>query len=164
MQKKRSLELSLSNLNVEIANEEQSLQLAEERITQMQRYRRAIDFSEGRETINPDMPIPSPLLLIMRAFSNALPDFVELDGYEGFIDLSDASAVVTMRGRPLTADVNLTERVEQMHQELKNQGWATDPPELSFEKKSGSFRFSDQRGELRAFILRFRIDAKGNAL
>ena len=129
----------------------------------MQKYKQVIEFSEGRETIDPEGPIPSPLIVIMQGLSNALPDFVELDSYEGLIDLTNATASVTMEGRPLTADINLSERVQQMHDGLKKQGWLISDPELSFEKKTGGSRFSNQRGELRKFILQFQIKAKGGA-
>lgn len=163
MEKKKALQLSLSDLSAQIKTEELSLQLVEERIERMQKYNKVIEFSEGRETIDTEGPIPSPLLVILRGLSNALPNFVELDSYEGSIDLTNATASITMEGRPLTADINLSERVQQMHDGLKKQGWLISEPELSFEKKSGGSRFSNQRGELRKFILRFQINAKGGA-
>ena len=163
MQKKKDLQLSLSELSAQIKSEELSLQRVKERIRRMQKYKLVIEFSEGRETIDPEGPIPSPLIVIMQGLSNALPDFVELDSYEGLIDLTNATASVTMEGRPLTADINLSERVQQMHDGLKKQGWLISDPELSFEKKTGGSRFSNQRGELRKFILQFQIKAKGGA-
>jgi hypothetical protein len=163
MQKKRALELSLSNINNQITTEEQTLQTVKESIEKINKYKLVIDFNEGRQTIKIDNPTPSPLLVMMRAFSNAMPDFVELDSYEGYIDLTSATATITMEGRPLTADINLSEKIKQMHDTLKKNGWLISDPELSFEKKLGRSRFSNQQGEKRKFILRFQINARGEA-
>ncbi|MGB0409853.1 MAG: hypothetical protein ACPGIC_07655 [Opitutales bacterium] len=164
IQKKKTLQLSLSDLAAAIEGEQVAVRAVEQRLLKVQKYRDVILFSEGRETIEEDAPVPSPLLVMLRALCNALPEFVELDSYEGAIDLSNAGAVFTMVGRPLTADLDLYEKIKLMHTGLAKQGWLISEPELTFEEKSGGSRFSSQRGELRKFTLRFTISPKGAAL
>lgn len=158
--KKKTLDLGLEELGV-------AIQIAQNEVNQLARalevkatYIDVIEFSEGRETFKTDSPVPSPLLVMLHAFSNSLPEFVEIDSYEGEIDTSNSQAIFTMVGRPLSADLDLKAEVQYMYDGLKKRGWNIDEPQLSFEEKGRNSRFVGQRGELRKFTLSFRLSAK----
>ena len=160
IEKKKTLNLGLEELGV-------AIQIAQNQVNQLARalevkatYIDVIKFSEGRETLKADSPVPSPLLVMLHALSNSLPEFVEIDSYEGDINTSNTKAIFTMVGRPLSADLDLKAEVQYMYDGLKKRGWNIDEPQLSFEEKGRNSRFAGQRGELRKFTLSFRISAK----
>jgi len=162
LEKRRSLELELVALDRDIRFEQHQTQLAEVQKQKFRIFSIVEAFSLGRETADPDGVVPSALLVITSGIANALPDFVELDSYEVSIDLSDAVALFTMEGRPLTANLNLPERVEGMYLRLKNQGWSISEPELVFIDSFKGSRLSNQRGGLRKFSLSFKVSPKSS--
>ena len=158
--KKKTLELELNEIDVAIKLEQNEVNQLQRALEVKATYIDVIEFSEGRETIKEDSPVPSPLLVMLRALSNSLPEFVEIDSYEGEIDTSNSKATFTMVGRPLSADLDLKAEVKNMYDGLKKRGWNIDEPQLSFEEKSRYSRFITERGALRKFTLSFVLSAK----
>ncbi len=160
VEKKKNLELALKELDLAIQVDQNEVDQLQSALDVKATYIEVINFSEGRETIEASSPIPSPLLVMLRALSNSLPELVEIDSYEGEIDASKSQANFTMVGRPLTADLDLKKEVKKMYDGLKKRGWNFDEPQLSFEEKNHYSRFADQRGELRKFTLSFKLSAE----
>ena len=160
IEKKKNLVLGLEELGL-------AIQITQNEVNQLTRalevkatYIDVIKFSEGRETNKADSPVPSPLLVMLSSLSNSLPEFVEIDSYEGEIDATRKQALFTMIGRPLTADLDLKAEVDDMYESLQKIGWKVDEPQLSFEEKGRNFRFAEQRGELRKFTVSFKLSVK----
>ena len=160
IEKKKTLVLGLEELGL-------AIQITQNEVNQLTRalevkatYIDVIKFSEGRETNKADSPVPSPLLVMLSSLSNSLPEFVEIDSYEGEIDATRKQALFTMIGRPLTADLDLKAEVDDMYESLQKIGWKVDEPQLSFEEKGRNFRFAEQRGELRKFTVSFKLSVK----
>ncbi|MDP4611670.1 MAG: hypothetical protein NWT02_10810 [Opitutales bacterium] len=157
IEKKQQLELSLSELNAEIVSKTISINKVRNGILDNQKYYNVIRFSLGRETLETEAAVPTPLSVMMHAISNALPPTVELDAYSGRIEHGDSAASFRMVGRPLTADLDLSSAIRQIHDKLVKQGWRVGAPEVIFEQERGDSRFGDQRGRLRKFTLEFTI-------
>ena len=160
IEKKKTLDLGLEELGV-------AIQITQNEVNQLTRalevkatYVDVIKFSEGRETNKADSTVPSPLLVMLSSLSNSLPEFVEIDSYEGEIDAARKQALFTMIGRPLTADLDLKAEVDDMYVSLQKIGWKVDEPQISFEEKGRNSRFAEQRGELRKFTVSFKLSAK----
>ena len=160
VEKKNTLELALNELDVAIHLEQNEVKQLGRALDVKATYVDVIEFSEGRETIKVDSPVPSPLLVMLIALSNALPEFVEIDSYEGEIDTSNTKATFTMLGRPLSADLDLKAEVKNMYEGLKQRGWNIDEPQLNFEESNRYSRFDEQRGGLRKFTLSFILSVK----
>ncbi|MEC8332927.1 MAG: hypothetical protein VXZ83_02255 [Verrucomicrobiota bacterium] len=160
VEKKKNLELELKELDLAIQLEQNEVDQLRSDLEVKSTYIDVIDFCEGRETIEASSPIPSPLLVMLRALSNSLPNFVEIDSYEGEIDTSNIQATFTMVGRPLTADLDLKNEVRKMYDRLKKRGWNIDEPQLYFEEKNRYSRIAEQRGDLRKFTLTFILSNK----
>jgi HSP20 family molecular chaperone IbpA len=157
--KKQELELDLSELNVSIQEETLEINQVRRSILENRQYENVIQFSRGRETLDDDAPVPAPLLIILYAFSNALPESVELDTYSGSIDTTEGVTTVEMVGRPLTADLDLPAEIKVMFGRLKKQGWQLSEPKVAFEQANSRSRFGDARGRLRKFTISFTVKA-----
>jgi hypothetical protein len=160
LEKKNTLELALNELDVAIHLEQNEVKQLGRALEVKATYVDVIEFSEGRETIKADSPVPSPLLVMLSALSNALPELVEIDSYEGEINTSNTKATFTMLGRPLSADLDLKAEVKNMYEGLKQRGWNIDEPQLNFMESNRYSRFAEQRGELRKFTLSFILSVK----
>jgi hypothetical protein len=156
--KKQELELDLSELNVSIQLETLEINQVRRSILENRQYENVIQFSRGRETLDDDAPVPAPLLIILNAFSNALPNSVELDTYSGSIVTTEGLARIKMVGRLLTADLDLPAEIKSMFGLLKKQGWQLNEPEVAFEQANSRSRFGDARGRLRKFTISFTVN------
>jgi hypothetical protein len=96
---------------------------------------------------------------MLHAFSNALPESVELDTYSGSIDTTEGVTAIEMVGRPLTADLDLPAEIKVMFGRLKKQGWQLSEPTIAFEQSNSRSRFGDARGRLRKFTINFTVKA-----
>ena len=157
--KKQELELDLSELNVSIQEETLEINQVRRSILVNRQYQNVIQFSRGRETLDDDAPVPAPLFIMLHAFSNALPESVELDTYSGSIDTTEEVATIQMVGRPLTADLDLPAEIKVMFERLKKQGWQLSEPTVAFEQDNSRSRFGDARGRLRKFTISFTLKA-----
>lgn len=160
IERKKTLELVLNEIDVDIHLEQNEVNQLERALEVKAAYTDVINFSQGRETLRADSPVPSPLLVMLCALSNSLPKLVEIDSYEGQIDESKSQATFTMVGRPLSADLDLKAGFQYMYEVLKKSGWNIDEPQISFEEKNRYSRFAEQRGDLRKFTLSFILSAK----
>jgi len=157
--KKQELELNLSELNVSIQLETLEINQVRRSILENRQYENVIQFSRGRETLDDDAPVPAPLFIMLHAFSNALPESVELDTYSGSIDTTEGVTAIEMVGRPLTADLDLPAEIKVMFGRLKKQGWQLSEPTIAFEQSNSRSRFGDARGRLRKFTINFTVKA-----
>ena len=157
--KKQTLELDLSELNSIIQVETSEINKVRRSILENRQYENVIQFSRGRETLDDGAPVPAPLLIMLYAFSNALPQSVELDTYSGSIDTTEGLTTIEMVGRPLTADLDLPEEIKAMFVLLEKQGWQLSEPTVAFEEANSRSRFSDARGLLRKFTISFTVQA-----
>ena len=157
--KKQELELDLSELNVSIQLETLEINQVRRSILENRQYENVIQFSRGRETLDDDAPVPAPLFIMLHAFSNALPESVELDSYSGSIDTTEEATTIEMVGRPLTADLDLPAEIKVMFGRLKKQGWQLSEPTIAFEQSNSRSRFGDARGRLRKFTINFTVKA-----
>ena len=157
--KKKELELDLSELNVSIQLETLEINQVRRSILENRQYENVIQFSRGRETLDDDAPVPAPLFIMLHAFSNALPESVELDSYSGSIDTTEGVTKIEMVGRPLTADLDLPAEIKVMFGRLKKQGWQLSEPTIAFEQSNSRSRFGDARGRLRKFTINFTVKA-----
>lgn len=157
--KKQTLELGLSELNATIQAQTLEINQVRRSILENRQYENVIQFSRGRETLDDDAPVPAPLFVMLHAFSNALPESVELDTYSGSIDTSEAVTTIEMIGRPLTADLDLPAEIDVMFERLGKQGWQLSEPTVAFEQANSRSRFGDQRGRLRKFTISFTVTA-----
>jgi len=157
--KKQELELDLSELNASIQLETTEINQVRRSILENRRHENVIQFSRGRETLDDDAPVPAPLLIMLYAFSNALPQSVELDTYSGSIDTTEGVTTIEMAGRPLTADLDLPAEIKVMFGLLKKQGWQLSEPTVAFEQTNSRSRFGDARGRLRKFTISFTVKA-----
>ena len=157
--KKQELELDLSELNVSIQRETLEMNQVRRSILENRQYENVIQFSRGRETLDDDAPVPAPLFIMLHAFSNALPQSVELDTYSGSIDATEGVTAIEMVGRPLTADLDLPAEIKVMFGRLKKQGWQLSEPTVAFEQANSRSRFGDARGRLRKFTITFTVKA-----
>lgn len=157
--KKRTLELDLSELNTLIQVETLEINQVRRNILENRQYENVIQFSRGRETLNDGAPVPAPLLIMLYAFSNALPQSVELDTYSGSIDTTEGLTTIEMVGRPLTADLDLPVEIKVMFGRLEKQGWQFSEPTVAFEEANSRSRFGDARGRLRKFTISFTVQA-----
>jgi hypothetical protein len=96
---------------------------------------------------------------MLHAFSNALPESVELDSYSGSIDTTEGATTIEMVGRPLTADLDLPAEIKLMFGRLRKQGWQLSEPTIAFEQSNSRSRFGDARGRLRKFTINFTVKA-----
>ena len=96
---------------------------------------------------------------MLHAFSNALPESVELDNYSGSIETAEGITTIEMVGRPLTADLDLPAEINAMFGRLKKQGWQLSEPIVAFEQENSRSRFDDARGRLRKFTISFTVKA-----
>jgi len=157
--KKQELELDLSELNASIQLETTEINQVRRSILENRQHENVIQFSRGRETLDDDAPVPAPLLIMLYAFSNALPQSVELDTYSGSIDTTEGVTTIEMAGRPLTADLDLPAEIKMMFGLLKKQGWQLSEPTVAFEQTNSRSRFGDARGRLRKFTISFTVKA-----
>jgi hypothetical protein len=157
--KKQELELDLSELNVSIQLETLEINQVRRSILENRQYENVIQFSRGRETLDDDAPVPAPLFIMLHAFSNALPESVELDTYSGSIDTTEGATTIEMVGRPLTADLDLPAEIKVMFGRLKKQGCQLSEPTIAFEQSNSRSRFGDARGRLRKFTINFTVKA-----
>ena len=157
--KKQELELDLSELNASIQLETTEIYQVRRSILENRQHENVIQFSRGRETLDDDAPVPAPLLIMLYAFSNALPQSVELDTYSGSIDTTEGVTTIEMAGRPLTADLDLPAEIKMMFGLLKKQGWQLSEPTVAFEQTNSRSRFGDARGRLRKFTISFTVKA-----
>ena len=157
--KKQELELDLSELNASIQLETTEINQVRRSILENRQHENVIQFSRGRETLDDDAPVPAPLVIMLYAFSNALPQSVELDTYSGSIDTTEGVTTIEMAGRPLTADLDLPAEIKMMFGLLKKQGWQLSEPTVAFEQTNSRSRFGDARGRLRKFTISFTVKA-----
>ena len=157
--KKHELELHLSELNVSIQEKILDINKVRRNLLENRQYENVIHFSRGRETLDDDAPVPAPLFIMLHAFSNALPESVELDTYSGSIETAEGITTIEMVGRPLTADLDLPAEINAMFGRLKKQGWELSEPIVAFEQENSRSRFDDARGRLRKFTISFTVKA-----
>jgi hypothetical protein len=157
--KKQAIELHLGELNATIQAQTLEINQVRRSILENRQHQNVIQFSRGRETLDDDAPVPAPLFVMLHAFSNALPESVELDTYSGSIDTTGAVTTIEMIGRPLTADLDLPAEIDVMFERLGKQGWQLSEPTVAFEQGNSRSRFGDQRGRLRKFTISFTVTA-----
>lgn len=160
IEKKKDLEMRLGEIQADIGRQEAAVRALELGLQARATYLNVINFSEGRETMRADAHVPSPLLVMLHVLSNSLPRFLELDSYEGRIDLDEGKAYFTLSGRPLTADLNLVAEINKMHEDLRKRGWRLDEPKVAFEGAARNSRFASQRGALRKFTVNFSLNSR----
>lgn len=160
IEKRKALELDIGDKATELQVKQNAVNKLQQSLDASSVYVDVIEFSEGRETGDGDAAVPTPILVIMHAVSNALPALVELDSYEVQIDSDERKAILTLIGRPLSADLDLKAAINAMTDGLKKRSWLMEAPELSFEQESRSSRFANQRGVLRKFTLRLTLSAR----
>lgn len=160
IEKTKELELRSGEVQTEIGRQKAIVRELERGLEAKAAYLDVIDFSQGRETMKENAPVPSPLLVMLHALSNSLPQFLELDSYEGQIDSAQGMAHFTLSGRPLTADLDLSAEIKQLYEVLQKRGWSLDEPEVVFESNSGNSRFASQRGGLRKFTVKLSLQAR----
>lgn len=160
IEKKKDLELRSGEVQTEIGKQEAVVRALQRGLQAKAVYLDVIEFSEGRETMKEDAPVPSPLLVMLHALSNSLPRFLELDSYEGRIDPLGGKAYFTLSGRPLTADLDLSAEIKKMYDGLQKRGWGLEEPEIAFESASGNSRFASQRGALRKFTVNLTLQSR----
>ena len=155
--KKQELAVNLNSLDLKIQAQTKSISEVRRSILDNRQYTKVIEFSQGRETISKDAPVPAPLVSILQGLSSALPMSIELDTYSASINPEDAITEIKIVGRPLTADLDLTTEIAQMTSKLKKESWLISQPTIEFEQDRNGSRFGNQRGRLRTFTLSFNV-------
>ena len=149
--------MNLASLDLKLQAQTKSINEVRRSILENRQYIKVIEFSQGRETISKDAPVPAPLVSLLQGLSSALPMSIELDTYSAFINPEDAITEIKIVGRPLTADLDLTTEIEEMTSRLKKESWSISEPTIEFEQERNGSRFGNQRGRLRTFTLSFNV-------
>ena len=157
LDKKQELAVNLTSLDLKLQAQTKSINEVQRSILDNRQYTKVIEFSQGRETISKDAPVPAPLVSLLQGLSSALPMSIELDTYSAFINPEDAITEIKIVGRPLTADLDLTTEIEEMTSRLKKESWSISEPTIEFEQERNGSRFGNQRGRLRTFTLSFNV-------
>ena len=157
LEKKQEIAVNLSSLDLKLQAQIKSINEVQRSILDNRQYSKVIEFSQGRETIGKDAPVPAPLVSLLQGLSSALPVSIELDTYSASINPEDAITEIKIVGRPLTADLDLTTEIAQMTSKLKKESWAISQPTIEFEQDRNGSRFGNQRGRLRTFTLSFNV-------
>ena len=157
LEKKQEIAVNLSSLDLKLQAQIKSINEVQRSILDNRQYSKVIEFSQGRETISKDAPVPAPLVSLLHGLSSALPMSIELDTYSASINPEDAITEIKIVGRPLTADLDLTTEIEQMTSKLKKESWLISQPSIEFEQDRNGSRFGNQRGRLRTFTLSFNV-------
>ncbi|MEC8190026.1 MAG: hypothetical protein VX033_02435, partial [Verrucomicrobiota bacterium] len=157
LEKKQEIAVNLSSLDLKLQAQIKSINEVQRSILDNRQYSKVIEFSQGRETISKDAPVPAPLVSLLQGLSSALPMSIELDTYSASINPEDAVTEIIIIGRPLTADLDLTTEIEQMTSKLKKESWSISQPTIEFEQDRNGSRFGNQRGRLRTFTLSFNV-------
>lgn len=157
LEKKQELAVNLSSLDLKLQAQIKSINEVQRSILDNRQYSKVIEFSQGRETISKDAPVPAPLVSLLQGLSSALPMSIELDTYSASINPEDAVTEIIIIGRPLTADLDLTTEIEQMTSKLQKESWSISQPTIEFEQDRNGSRFGNQRGRLRTFTLSFNV-------
>jgi hypothetical protein len=137
-----------------------AINAAQRAILQSQHYHNVINFSEGRESIDAEARVPAPLLVLMNMVAATLPESVEIDQFLAELEAMEATARFHLSGRPISADTDLAQQLEQMAERLEKQGLAIGALDTKFKRNS---RFSRQRGSIREFTLDFTIRARSTS-
>jgi hypothetical protein len=101
--------------------------------------------------------VPMPLAVAVGVISHSLPNVVELDVLDCRLEVEGPVMAVELRGRPLTADIDLVETLENFEQGLKNRGWRYGNWQLAFVRERNRESRFDRRGSLRSFTLSFNL-------
>ena len=157
LDKKQELAVNINSLDLKIQAQTKSINEVRRSILENRQYIKVIEFSQGRETISKDAPVPAPLVSLLQGLSSALPMSIELDTYSASINTEDAITEIKIVGRPLTADLDLTTEIKKMTSRLKKASWSISQPTIEFERDRNGSRFGNQRGRLRTFTLSFNV-------
>ena len=98
-----------------------------------------------------------PMAVAVGAISHSLPNEVELDMLDCHLEVEGPSLSMEMRGRPLTADIDLVDTLERFEASIKNRGWNYGDWQLAFVRERNRESRFDRRGSLRSFTLSFKL-------
>lgn len=157
VERKREVQLRAEAMRTEIQSESLVTKKIENDIINNRALLHVIDFSRERIGISRDEVVPMPLAVAVGGLSHSLPNVVELDVLDCSLDVEGPSIAVEMRGRPLTADVDLVETLETFEESLENRGWRYTDWQLAFVRERNRESRFDRRGSLRSFTLSFNL-------
>jgi hypothetical protein len=156
-ERKRETRLLAEAMETEIQSEAMVTRKIETDIVNNRALLHVIDFSRERLGIGREAAVPMPLGLVVGSISHSLSDVVELDFIDCSLEISEPSILVELRGRPLTADIDLVETLETFEANLKNRGWLYGDWKLAFTRERSKQSRFDRRGSLRSFTLTFKL-------
>lgn len=157
VERKREVQLRSEAMQTEIQSESLVTRKIENDIVNNRALLHLIDFSRERMGLARDEAVPMPLAVAVGAISHSLPNVVELDALDCRLEVEGPMLVVEMRGRPLTADIDLVETLERFEAGLKNRGWQYGEWQLAFVRERNRESRFDRRGSLRSFTLSFNL-------
>jgi hypothetical protein len=154
---KQELESRRLSLLPEIRSQRIEMEKAQAALAEERTLRQIVAFCRNRLTEKLDDPVPSPLPVLVAGIGDALPADLELDRIECGIDTEAESLRVIMRGRPLSADLDLSSQLERFKDALSNQGWSIENSQIDFvQEGTGNSRFT-RRGAQRFFEMDIAI-------
>lgn len=157
VERKREVQLLAEAMQTEIQTESLVTRKIENDIVNNRALMHVIDFSRERIGLAREDAVPMPIAVTVGVISHSLPNEVELDMLDCRLVVEGPSLSVEMRGRPLTADIDLVDTLERFEASIKTRGWKYDDWQLAFvRERSRESRF-DRRGSLRSFTLSFKL-------
>jgi hypothetical protein len=161
MAEKRRLDAERTSLAPEIRTSQMELAAIEADLAEQKVMKQFIAFSRDRSGGANPGAAPSPVLTLFAAVSNALPANLELDRFECRINPENESLEVSLRGRPLSPDLNLSAQLKPFRDQLEGQGWLILSVSIDFVQTNSPTRsrFS-RRGAERFFEGRIVVGAK----
>jgi hypothetical protein len=157
VERKREVQLRTEAMQTEIQSESLVTRKIENDIVNNRALLHVIDFSRERMGLAREEAVPMPLAVAVGAISHSLPNVVELDVLDCRLEVEGPVMAVELRGRPLTADIDLVETLENFEQGLKNRGWRYGNWQLAFVRERNRESRFDRRGSLRSFTLSFNL-------
>jgi hypothetical protein len=157
VERKREVQLRTEAMQTEIQSESLATRKIENDIVNNRALLHVIDFSRERMGLAREEAVPMPLAVAVGAISHSLPNVVELDVLDCRLEVEGPVMAVELRGRPLTADIDLVETLENFEQGLKSRGWRYGNWQLAFVRERNRESRFDRRGSLRSFTLSFNL-------
>ncbi|CAI8282596.1 MAG: Uncharacterised protein [Opitutia bacterium UBA7350] len=157
VERKREVQLRTEAMQTEIQSESLVTKKIENDIVNNRALLHVIDFSRERIGMSSEDVVPMPLAVAVGGISHSLPSVVELDMLDCTLDVEGPIIKVEMRGRPLSADVDLVETLESFEESLEKRGWRYTDWQLAFVRERNRESRFERRGSLRSFTLSFNL-------
>lgn len=156
-ERKRETRLLAEAMEAEIKSESLETQKIETDIVSNKALLHVIDFSRERMGLGREEAVPMPLGVAIGIISHSMPNVVELDALDCKLEMAGPNIAIELRGRPLTADIDLVETLEIFEEGIKSRGWNYGDWELAFVRERNRESRFDRRGSLRSFTLSFKL-------